>query len=75
MRSSFSWFIREKIGHVSVLLPKIHFITIIFLPYPLAHLYLYRMVIVLFSNSLRLEEFKTVSHVYIMGLPHLLKVR
>ena len=30
MRSSFSWFVREKIGHVSVLLPKIHFITIIF---------------------------------------------
>ena len=63
MRSSFSWFVREKIGHVSVLLPKIHFITV------------YRMVIVMFSNSLRLEDFKTVSHVYIMGLPHLLKVR
>ena len=70
MRSSFSWFVREKIGHVSVLLPNIHFITII-----LFYLILYRMVIVMFSNSLRLEDFKTVSHVYIMGLPHLLKVR
>ena len=70
MRSSFSWFVREKIGHVSVLLPKIFSITII-----LFYLILYRMVIVMFSNSLRLEEFKTVSHVYIMGLPHLLKVR
>ena len=68
MRSSFSWFVREKIGHVSVLLPKIHFITIT-LFYRISYGYCNAF------KFITLRGFKTVSHVYIMGLPHLLKVR
>ena len=36
---------------------------------------IHHMATAIFSNLLRVDEFKIVSNVYIMGLPHLLKVR
>ena len=36
---------------------------------------IHHMAIVIFSNLLRVDEFKIVNNVYIMGSPHLLKVR
>ena len=38
-------------------------------------LQMYLWATVIFSNLLRVDEFEIVSNVYIMGSPHLLKVR
>ena len=67
---------------VSGLVPNIHFIIVNTYEWNDLQMYqfmgqylIHHMATVIFSNLLRVGEFKIVSNVYIMGSPHLLKVR